>query len=162
MKKIAILSLMVLALVLSGCGSDQSTAAADTSGAWQAVLTGGAGEASVLSFNTTFSVNNDGTLSVTNLAFLTVGTCFVSGGTAGGTADVTTDTNGVVTGTISFIVQSGSPAGNTLTLTGTEDSNTITGTWALEGNDGCSGSGDFTMKRTATSAVKRRQNQSLR
>jgi hypothetical protein len=148
MKKFAILGLMAMALVLSSCGNDQTAAAADTSGNWQAVLTGGAGEASVLSFNTSFSVNNDGSLSVSNLAFLTTGTCFVSGGTASGTATVTTDSTGLVTGSVNYVVQSGSPAGNTLTLVGTEDGTTITGTWTLTGGEGCTGAGDFTMKRS--------------
>ena len=148
MKKLAILGLIALLLTVVGRGSSTTAAAADTSGTWQAVLTGGAGEASALSFNTKFSVNNDGSLNVSAFSFLTVQTCFVSGGTVSGTANVTTDSNGLVTGTISYVIQSGSPAGNTLTLSGTESGTTVTGTWTLTGNEGCSGAGDFTMKKS--------------
>ena len=149
-KKVAIAGLLSLALVLSGCGTTQTTAAADTSGVWQAVMSGGAGEASALSFVTNFSVNGDGTLNISSFNFLNVNSCFASGGTESGTANVTTDVNNVVTGTVTYVVQSGSPAGNTLTLTGTEDDTTITGTWVLTesgGSTGCSGAGDFTMTR---------------
>lgn len=151
MKKFAIILLVALELAVAGCGSSQTTAAADASGTWQAVLTGGAGEGSVLSFNTKFSVNNDGSVSVSSISFLTVGTCFVSGQTGSGTATLTTDSTGLVTGDVTFIVQSGTPAGNTLTLTGTESGSTITGNWTLTGgagSDDCVGGGDFTMKKS--------------
>ena len=149
MKKLAIVVVLMLELLVIGCGNDTTTAQTDTSGNWQAVLTGGAGEASVLSFNTKFTVNGDGSLSVTSIQFLTVGTCFVSGATGSGTANVTTDaTTGALSGTLTLVVQSGNPAGNTLTLNGTVDSNTTTGTWVLTGGEGCNGSGDFTMKKS--------------
>jgi hypothetical protein len=151
MKKFAILGLLMLELALSGCGStSQTTAATDTSGVWQAVMSGGAGEASALSFVTKFSVNGDGSLNISSFNFLNTDpqACFVSGQTEGGTASVTTDSTGLVTGTVTYTVQSGTPAGNTLTLTGTEDGTTITGTWALTGGGACTGAGDFTMKRS--------------
>jgi hypothetical protein len=49
------------------------------------------------------------------------------------------------------VVTSSSPAGNSLTLTGTEVGNSITGTWALVGGTGppdCNGSGTFTMTKS--------------
>jgi hypothetical protein len=148
MKRFVLVALLALALALSGCGSkNSSTTAATTtaSGTWQAVLSGGSGEASALSFVTTFSVNDDGSLSVTGIEFITVGSCFVSAASASGTLDVTTDANNVVTGMLSYVVQSGSPAGNTLTLLGTESGPTITGNWTLTGGAGCTGSGEFVM-----------------
>src|SRR5215475_12844683 len=99
MKKLAVSVMLMLALVLAGCGNNTTTADTDTSGNWQAVLTGGAGEASVLSFNTKFTVNGDGSLSVSSIQFLTVGTCYVSDATGSGTANVTTDaTTGALSG----------------------------------------------------------------
>src|SRR5262249_739325 len=108
MKKLVIVVVLMLELLVVGCGNNTTTAETDNSGNWQAVLTGGAGEASVLSFNTAFTVNGDGSLAVTSIQFLTVGTCFVSGATGSGTANVTTDaTTGAISGTLTFVVQSG-------------------------------------------------------
>jgi hypothetical protein len=150
MKKAATLGLLLLAAMLSNCGSNNATGTAATvDGTWQAVMVGGSGEASVIDFNTKFTVNNDNSLNVSTINFLTVGTCFVSGATAGGTFTLTSGLNVTpITGNFSFVVQSGSPAGNTLTLTGTEDGTTITGTWTLTGGSGCAGAGDFTMTQS--------------
>jgi hypothetical protein len=153
MKKLAVLIVLVCELALAGCGGNTTTTAATTSsGLWQAVLAGGSGEGSVLSFNMNFTVNGDGSLSVSQFGFLTTGTCFVSGETESGTSTLVTDASGVVTGPISFVVQSGSPAGNTLTLTGNETtSSDITGTWTLTAATGCTDTGGtFTMTKTAT------------
>jgi hypothetical protein len=153
MKKVAIFGLLALELAFSGCGSSSpTTAASDTSGVWQAVMSGGAGEASALSFVTKFSVNGDGSLTISSFNFLNTDpqACFVSGQTESGTANVSTDSTGLVTGTVTYVVQSGTPAGNTLTLTGTENGTTITGTWALTGSGACTGSGNFTMTRSAS------------
>jgi len=147
MKRLAVVALLALASNLSGCGSSSSTntAPATASGTWQAVLTGGSGEASGLSFITTFSVNGDASLNISGIEFITTGSCFASGSSASGTLNVTTNGNNVVTGPLSFTVQSGTPAGNTLTLTGTENGTVITGKWTLTGSTDCTGSGTFTM-----------------
>ena len=149
MKKLAILSLLVLAMTVNGCGNSSTPTTATTtgSGTWEAQLTGGTGDASVLNFVTTFSVNGDGSLSVTGFTFLTTGSCFVSGETATGTSTLTTSGTGVVSGPVSYTVTSGTPAGNTLSLSGTENGTTITGTWTLTGGNGCSGAGSFTMTK---------------
>jgi hypothetical protein len=55
--------------------------------------------------------------------------------------------NGQVNGAFSMTVQSGSPAGNKLTLTGTVHGNSITGQWVLTGSSGCTGTGTFTMTK---------------
>ncbi|MGA7909398.1 MAG: hypothetical protein WCA16_18470, partial [Candidatus Sulfotelmatobacter sp.] len=78
----------------------------------------------------------DGSLNVSGIEFITAGACFASGATASGSLMVTT-TNNVVTGPLSFVVQSGTPPGNTLTLTGTENGTVITGTWTLAGGSDC-------------------------
>jgi hypothetical protein len=150
MKQLAIVVLLALGLTVSGCGggSSSTTATSTASGTWEAVLSGGSGEASALSFVTTFSVGSNNSLSVSNLTFLTVGTCFVSGSSASGTLSTSTNSNNVVTGNLSFTVQSGTPAGNTLTLTGTESGTSITGSWSLTGASGCTGTGSFTMTKS--------------
>jgi hypothetical protein len=148
MKRLVVVALLALELAISGCGSSTTNTAPTTaSGTWQAVLSGGTGEASALSFVTTFTVNSDGSLNVHTVEFITGGptSCFVSAASATGSLNVTTNADNVVTGPLSFTVQSGTPAGNTLTLAGTENGPTITGNWTLTGGTGCTGSGEFIM-----------------
>lgn len=143
MKRFALAALLALEMIVGGCGGSSTTNTATTtaSGTWQAVLTGGVGEGATLSFVTEFTVDGGGGLNVSNIEFITGGTdsCFQSGATASGSLNVTT-TNNIVTGPLSFTVQSGVPAGNALTLTGTEMGSTITGTWTLTGSASCSDS----------------------
>ena len=161
MKKLAILALLALELAVGGCGNSSSTTTTTTnaSGNWEAQLTGGIGEASLLNFTTAFTVNTSGPLSITGFSFINTGACFVTGEAESGTATRSTDSSNKVTGTLTYTVQSGAPAGNTLTLTGnvtgTSSSNALTGgavkgTWTLIGGTGCSGSGNFTMCQNAT------------
>jgi hypothetical protein len=161
MKVVAVLLLLALSLA-TGCGGRTTIpASAQTaaSGGWNAQLLGGAGEGSGLSFTTQFTVNGDGSLSVTFFQFLTEGLCFTATGEAPtGTMDLTlNNANQQVIGTFTFTVQS---SGNTLTMngqvTGTESgttlsSGTITGNWTLtSGTPACNGtSGNFTMTETA-------------
>lgn len=160
MKKLAILALL-LELAVCGCGNNTTTTTTTTSatGNWEAQLTGGTGQASLLNFVTAFSVTNSGPLNITGFGFINAGSCFVSGATETGTADITTDSTNAVTGTLSYTVQSGSPAGNTLTLTGNVTgtasndaltSGAVVGTWTLTGGNGCTGTGDFTMCQNTT------------
>jgi len=159
MKDVAIL--LLLALVLNGCGSGTTTAQTAAGGLWKAELLGGSGTASGFSFNAQFTVNGDGSLSISSFQFLTANPaqCFpISGGTVTGSMTLTENTtNFTVTGTFKFTVQSGN---NTLTLngtvTGTESGNTlsggsITGNWTLAGGSGCSDTngGSFTMTQTS-------------
>jgi hypothetical protein len=158
MKEVAIL--LLVALMLNGCnGNSTTTVQGAAGGIWQAQMLGGNGLSSGFSFVTQFTVNGDGSLSISNFQFLTQGTCFpVSGGTTSGSMILTinTGTNGV-TGTLSYVVVSG---GNTLTLTGnvtgTENGTTLSGTsiigsWALAGSGtgGCNNAnGSFTMTQS--------------
>lgn len=149
MKEVALL--LLITLVLNGCSSNNSNAAvaaSTASGSWQAEMSGGIADASGLSFITAFSVDASGNMGITNFQFLTNGTCFVSGESESGTLVVTTNTNNVVTGTLTFTVQSGNPAGNMLTLNGTESGTTITGTWQLTGSSDCTSAGTFTMMQS--------------
>jgi hypothetical protein len=162
MKEVAVL--LLLALMLNGCGSSSKTSTpATATGVWSADLPGGTGPASGFSFTTQFTVNGNGSLNITYFQFLTSGTCFlITGGTQTGsmvlnTITSTTTTN-TVNGTFVYTVQSG---GNTLTLngtvTGTIATNTttfsggaVTGTWSVTGATGCNVTGQsFTMAQTS-------------
>jgi len=157
MKEVAML--LLVTLMLNGCNSSSTpTAQTSAGGVWSADLPGGTGEASGFSFNTQFTVNGDGSLSITFFQFLTAGTCFpVSGGTESGSMVLTTNTStNTVTGTFTYTVQA---QGNTLTLNGTVtgtasgttlSGGSITGSWAVTGDTGCNATGDsFTMKQTS-------------
>jgi hypothetical protein len=143
MKKLALALLVAVVLALVGCGNDSKHG--NINGNWTAVLTD-----TDFSFATSLVVNSDGTLSVSNFSFSTSGPCFVSGETESGSFAFTGDLNGNVMGHFDFKVVSGSPSGNTLTLTGTVDGNTIAGSWSLSGGNptGCQGSGTFTMTKS--------------
>jgi hypothetical protein len=160
MKKFAVLILFVCGLALCGCGSSTKTSSQNaqsvTSGLWGAVLAGGEGDASgaVLGFITNFTVNGDGSLNITQFSFNTnpAGTnsqpCFVTESVSG-TSSLTTTTGNEVEGSITYVVTSTAPAGNTLTLNGTEVGSSITGTWTLSGGTGCTSGGTFTMTKSS-------------
>ena len=141
MKKLAMALLVTAVIMLVGCGNSSSHG--NINGHWTAVLTD-----TTFNFGTSIVVNNDGTLSVRNFSFATNSPCFVSGETESGSFAFTGDFNGKVTGSFTFKVVSGSPSGNTLSLTGTANGDTITGTWSLAGGSGCTGSGNFTMTKS--------------
>jgi hypothetical protein len=142
MKKLAV-ALFVAVVLVVGCGSNGSKG--NINGTWTAVLSD-----TDFSFATALTENSDGTLSVSQFSFSTNGPCFVSGETESGSFAFTGDFNGNVTGHFDFKVVSGSPSGNTLTLTGTVNGNTIVGSWSLSGGNptGCQGSGTFNMTKS--------------
>ena len=157
MKEVAIL--LLLALLLNGCGSSTNSVQAGVGGTWQAELFVGIGNASDPSFVTQFTVNGN-SLSISSFQFLTQESCFpISGGTVTGSVNVLVNSNDTVTGTITFVVTAN---GNTLTVngnvTGTAVNNattlsgaTISGTWTLTGGTGCNATGgSFTMTQMAT------------
>jgi len=146
MKKLGIATLLAMGLTLIGCGGNNSNTPANINGNWNATLTD-TGNATVFSFGTSLLVNNDNTLSVSNFSFSTNSSCFVSGETESGSFVLSGNFNGNVTGKFQFNVTSGSPSGNALTLSGTANGNTISGTWSLTGGAGCTGSGNFTMTK---------------
>jgi hypothetical protein len=161
MKEVAIL--LLLALVLNGCGSSTPTLQSTSGGIWQATLYSGVGSASGFSFITQFTVNSDGTLNITSFQFLNLGTCFtsVSAVTPTGSVVLVLNTNDTVSGSIKYVVQSN---GNTLTLNGTVTGTaivtannssasltgaTITGDWLITGGTGCNDAGgSFTMNQS--------------
>ena len=181
MKKFAILLLLALELAVCGCGSStlaDKTINTATSGNWEAQLTGGTDQASLLNFITVFDLTNAGTLDIRGFNFFNQGACFgntvngVAGSSETGSASFTTNTaTDQVTGQLSFTVTSITPPGNVLTLTtpaggltGTSNGTTTTtgtltngiavGSWTLTGGAGdpsCTGGGSFLMCQNPTS-----------
>ena len=145
MKQFAVALFVLVALVLTGCGSNP-TNPSNLSGTWNATLTGN-NNSTVLAFGTSLQINQDGSVSVVNFQFTTNSPCFVRGETESGSFTLAGNFNGQVNGNFGLIVRSGTPSGNTLTLTGSAAGNSISGNWTLNGNPGCTGSGTFTMTK---------------
>jgi hypothetical protein len=178
MKKLAILCVVAIELAAGGCAIPPPTTQVNTtaSGNWEAQLSGGTGQGALLNFVTTFQFANLGAVDITHLTFVNNNTCFQGGQTA--TATITnaqTLPNGQFSGTLTYKIISGIPAGNALTLigtiTGTSSGTTgvigtltngaVTGTpgplgsktadngWKLTGSSDCGGkkgmTGSFTM-----------------
>ena len=153
MRYLAIAGLLALAMIVASCGhSTTNTAPATASGTWQSALTQAGGGFTKLDFVTTFTVNTNGSLDVTGLTFLNAQQCFAAN-SAGGSSDLVTNANFVVTGPITYTIQSQSPAGNALTLTGTENGGTITGTWTETGSSDCTGTGNYIMCQTGSTCT---------
>ncbi|HEY1657141.1 MAG TPA: hypothetical protein VGG14_02245 [Candidatus Sulfotelmatobacter sp.] len=168
MRAVATCLLLALVLWATGCSNtNQPNAQNDAGGVWQAALTGGSGTSSGFSFVVEFAISTaGGGLSVSNFQFLNTSGCFpsVTGATPSGTlADLTFNSADQLTGgTFSFTVPDN---GNTLTLTSTGISGTlsgssisgatITGTWALQGSgSGCTNtSGQFTMTQSSSTTA---------
>jgi hypothetical protein len=151
MKQVAIAILLVVSLMLNGCGGSSAQVQAASGAIWQAQLNGGSGSVSGLSFITTFTLNSDYTMNFSNFQFLNQGTCFPVEGedpTGALTNVQVTQNTGAVIANFSFTVQGG---GNTLvltgTLTGTETGTEVgttntgtftsavaTGTWTVSGS----------------------------
>jgi hypothetical protein len=144
MKKFVLGVLLLTSLLLVGCSSDNK--AANINGTWTATLMD-TNNNEAFAFQTSIVEASNGTLTISNFSFSTNSSCFVSGETESGAFSLSGDFNGHVSGNFGFSVQSGSPSGNVLTLTGTANGNTITGTWSLTGGAGCAGNGNFTMTR---------------
>jgi len=145
MKQFAVAALLVVGLTLVGCGSNNANPA-NVNGSWNATLLDN-GNNTVFTFGTSLTVNGDGSLTIKNFNFSTNSSCFVSGETETGSFTLSGNFGGQVNGTFGLTVKSGTPAGNTLSLTGTANGSTISGTWTLAGGTGCTGSGTFKMTK---------------
>ncbi len=185
MKKLALVTLLALELAVCGCGTSgtpSNVTNTQATGNWEAQLTGGTQQASLLNFVTTFTVTNSGPLNITGLGFFNSGSCFATGTnaeTATGAANFTTSSTNAVTGTLNLTVTSSTNGSvltlNAGTLTGTSNGTTSTtgslsngvvvGTWTLtpgSGATGCNaGAGNYilcqdkaTCTPTATAAAQ--------
>jgi hypothetical protein len=143
--KLAAAGLLVLGLTLIGCGTS-SNKAGSVNGNWTATLRDNNG-GQVFAFTTSLVETTSGTLTINNFSFSTNSPCFVAGETESGSFALSGNFNGNVAGKFGMNVQSGSPGGNTLTLSGVVSGNTITGSWTLSGGPSCTGSGSFTMTK---------------
>jgi len=144
MKQVGMIVVLALGGLLAACGGGSSSSAATVTGNWTATLTG----TENLTLSTSLMQNSGTVVTGTNLSFTTTTPCFTSGGTQTGSFVLSGNFNGNITGAFQLVITSGTPAGNTLTLQGSVNNNTITGTWTLTGvTSGCSGSGNFTMTK---------------
>src|SRR5690348_9997844 len=143
--KLAVASLLLLGMALIGCGTSSKNGG-NINGNWSATLMD-TNSTQAFAFNTSIAESTNGSLSISNFHFSTNSACFVSGESESGSFSLTGDFNGNVAGKFGMNVQSGSPGGNALTLSGAVSGNTITGTWSITGSSGCTGNGTFTMNR---------------
>jgi len=179
MKKLAILFVLALEIAVCGCGgnttSSTSTPTTSTNGNWEAQLINGTGQASLLNFVVSFSVNNTGPLDITGFSFFNAGSCFQTGTdaeTESGTATLSTTNAGTVSGPFTLTVTaagtgtalaltgtiSGTSNGTT-TTTGTLSGGSVVGTWTLKPGSGADSSctevtdGTFIMCQGATTCT---------
>jgi hypothetical protein len=148
MFKVALAVVLVAGLALAGCGS-QSHNSGNINGHWTAALADPNGNP-MFGFGTSFTVSGDGALVVSNFTFTTDNSsCSITGVTESGSFTLSGDFNGNVSGKFQLNVNSSDPDTAALTLTGTANGNTISGTWMLTGGTAnCSGNGTFTMTRS--------------
>jgi len=123
MKKLAFLTLLAIAALISSCGSNQIQAlpTSNVSGNWEAELTGGTGQAATLNFLVNFNLfvtNGSGTQNVNtnDLTFINANPCFPPVPVnAHGAVNLTNNLNtGQITGSLTYTITAG---GSTLTLT---------------------------------------------
>jgi hypothetical protein len=147
-KQIAIIVLLAMALIMSGCGSSNGgNGSGNINGTWMATLNDANGSP-VYTFSTTFTQGSGSSLSVTNFNFTSTGPCFASDQTSEtGSFALMGNFNGNVTGTFEMTITTMFPGtNNVLTLQGTVTGNTISGNWTLTGGTGCTGNGTFTIQ----------------
>ena len=146
--KIGMVAMLALGLTLAGCG--YSSHSGNVNGNWTATLISPPGATPVFAFSTMVTQASGGTLTFTNFTFTTPGTCFATGPfSETGSVSLSGNYNGNVTGSFGTTISTMFPVAtnNTLALMGTVNGNTITGTWTLTGDTGCSGNGTFTATR---------------
>ena len=149
-KATGIILLLVLALTISGCGSNTpgSPGSGNINGTWTATLTNEDGSLAY-QFSATFTQSANGSLSVTNFTFTSAGSCFASyppdGYGESGSFSLTGNSNGKIIGTFGMVIATPNINGPMLTLKGTVNGSTISGTWTASSTGGCSGNGTFTL-----------------
>ena len=147
MRHIGFVILFALAMLLSACGGGSNNNSGTVNGNWTASLMNTDGTPA-FAFSTSLSeASNTSTLTVSNFTFTTSGSCFGSADTSEtGAFTFSGNFDGNVAGTFQMTITTLFPTqNNVLTLQGTVNGGTITGTWVLTGQTGCSGNGTFTM-----------------
>jgi hypothetical protein len=147
MRKIWMIGLLSLGLVLAGCGSSNSSGSNNINGTWMANLTDANGN-TAFGFSANFAQASGSSVTVTNFTITSPSPCFPSTTAETGTFGLGGNSNGTVMGTFGMTVTTMFPTtNNLLTLSGTVNGKTITGTWTLTGVSGCSGNGNFTLNQ---------------
>ncbi len=149
MKQIAIAILLALGLALNACGGGFIAVSA-VDGNWTATLISTDG-APAFGFTSSF-IQNDGssTIIITSLRFTPATPCFSSPTNQTGAFVLGGNSSGTMAGSFAMTVSTtfSTAQNNVLTLQGSENGNTISGTWMLTGmQSGCTGSGNFTLTR---------------
>lgn len=161
MKKLAILLAVAMQIAVCGCATNNtnqtSVITTTANGAfWEAQLTGGIGQASLLNFTVSFAVNTTGPLDVTGFAFFNQGTCFstlANSETISGSTTLTTTSSDTVTGPFTLTIKSNTnsnalaltgtlsgTSNGTTSTTGTLSNGVVVGTWTLTSTDSnCNG-----------------------
>ena len=153
-KQIGVIVLLAFALATSGCGSTSvpGSGSGNINGTWTATLSDTNGSPAY-TFSTTFSPGTSGSLTVTNFTFTLPGPCFDSYQadqySENGTFSLNGNFSGSVSGTFAMTISTLFPTtNNVLTLNGTVNGSTISGTWKATGLTGCSGTGSFNLQPT--------------
>jgi hypothetical protein len=147
MKQSATAILLSLVLTLAGCGGGGGNNG-NINGTWTATLSNPDGT-TAFGFTTNFVQGSGNNLNVVSFQFTTSGSCFSGEQTTEtGSFALSGDFNGNVTGQFQFTISTMVIPVNRLTLTGTANNGTISGTWTLTGAPGCTGNGNFTMTRS--------------
>jgi hypothetical protein len=146
MKAFGIVTLLTLGLVLGACGGGNNNNSNNVNGNWTATLTNPDGSPA-FAFTTSLTQTGGNSVTVANLKFNTSSDCFDATTTETASFNLSGNFNGNVTGGFGLNISTVSAAThNVLTLQGTMNGNTISGTWTLTGtSSGCTGSGSFTM-----------------
>jgi hypothetical protein len=144
MTKIMPALLLGISLILSSCGSN-SHATGNINGEWAATLSNSS--TNMFAFNTTLTVNADGSLGTTSFELnLNSTPCTFPTTTESGSFAISGNFNGQVSGSFTYVITSSGEQLNTLTLHGTVSGGQITGTWTVTGATmNCTGNGTFTM-----------------
>lgn len=153
MTKITAVLLLGMTLIFSSCGSN-SNATGNINGIWKATLSNST--ASTFAFQTTLTVNADGSLGTTSFSLTLNNTpCSFPATTESGSFTISGNFNGQVSGTFHYVIMSNTAEPSILTLDGTVSGGQITGTWKVTGGIGtCTGNGSFTMNPVLAPAVR--------
>ncbi len=144
MKFFAVVCVLMFGVLLSACGNNHSN---NVNGNWSAMLTNSDGSPA-FAFTTSFTQASGNNLNVTNFSFTTSGSCFGNQPvTETGSFGLSGNFNGNVSGAFGMTISETNNPSDVLTLQGTVNNNTITGTWTLVGSTSCTGNGSFTMTR---------------
>ena len=149
MRRLKFTTLAFAALVLAGCGGSTGNSGPNNiNGNWFASLD--TNSTTLYAFSVTLTQGAGTTVAITDFSFPQPGPCFLSDFTSAypvaGTFTQTGISNGVLNGNFSMSITTPEPGGPTLTLQGTVNGVTMTGTWTGTGTN-CSGSGSFLMSQ---------------